>query len=132
MKKVIGIISGTFSPLLFAAPAFAGTPINPCPKDGSGLEKLCFPDPNALGNLVGTGFTLVIVIAVLLALGYLIWGGIKWVMSGGDKTALEEARNHIVAAVIGLVIIFMVYLVLNIILRFFIGKGISELQLPTL
>lgn len=130
MKKVIGIISGSISPLFFALPALADTAIDPCPKPP--FEKLCFPDANALGNLVGTGFTLVIVIAVLLALAYLIWGGIKWVMSGGDKTALEEARNHIVAAVIGLVIIFMVYLVLNIILRFFIGKGISELSLPTL
>ncbi|MBI2036091.1 hypothetical protein HYT17_00425 [Candidatus Microgenomates bacterium] len=129
MKKVIGIISGTIFPLFIPAAAFAQK-INPCPTGD--FAKLCFPDASALGNLVGTGFTLIIVIAVLLALGYLIWGGIKWVMSGGDKTALEEARNHIVAAIIGLVIIFIVYLVLNILLRFFIGKGIGELELPSI
>lgn len=41
-------------------------------------------------------------IAVLL---YLLIGGLQWITAGGDKNALENARNHITSAFIGIVII---------------------------
>lgn len=128
MKKVIGIISGSISPLFISTSAFA---VNVCPEGQ--FNALCFTDTNALGRIVGTGFTLAIIIAILVALGYLIWGGLKWIMSGGDKTALEEARNHIVAAVIGLAIIFIVFLVINVLVRFFIPNfNLGGFELPHL
>lgn len=44
-------------------------------------------------------------IAAFLAVAYLMYGGIKWITSRGDKTQVEAARKHIVAAVIGLVVV---------------------------
>lgn len=60
----------------------------------------------------------VMVIAALLVFFYLIWGGIEWITSGGDKGQTEKARNKITAAVIGLIILAAAYAVLQLALGF--------------
>jgi succinate dehydrogenase/fumarate reductase cytochrome b subunit len=56
-------------------------------------------------------------IAAFLAVAYLMFGGIKWITSRGDKIAVEAARKHIVAAVIGLVIVAGSFFALNVVFR---------------
>jgi hypothetical protein len=69
-----------------------------------------------------------------VALLYLIYGGFRWLVSSGDKAQVASAREHLVAAIIGLVIIFLSYFILNLILGFFLGNGasLSNLTIPTL
>ena len=55
------------------------------------------------------------IIAAFLAVAYLMFGGIKWITSRGDKIAVESARKHIVAAVIGLVIVAGSFFALNVV-----------------
>lgn len=57
------------------------------------------------------------IIAAFLAVAYLMYGGIKWITSRGDKMAVEAARKHIVAAVIGLVIVAGSFFALNVVFR---------------
>lgn len=56
-------------------------------------------------------------IAAFLAVAYLMYGGIKWITSRGDKIAVEAARKHIVAAVIGLVIVAGAFFAMNVVFR---------------
>lgn len=56
-------------------------------------------------------------IAAFLAVAYLMFGGIKWITSRGDKMAVESARKHIVAAVLGLVIVAGSFFALNVVFR---------------
>ena len=56
---------------------------------------------------------LIFVIAALVFFFMFILGGIQWMTSGGDKAATESARGKITAALIGLVIVFLVYAILN-------------------
>ena len=56
-------------------------------------------------------------VAAFLAVAYLMFGGIKWITSRGDKMAVEAARKHIVAAVIGLVIVAGSFFALNVVFR---------------
>lgn len=56
-------------------------------------------------------------IAAFLAVAYLMYGGIKWITSRGDKMAVEAARKHIVAAVLGLVIVAGSFFALNVVFR---------------
>lgn len=56
-------------------------------------------------------------IAAFLAVAYLMFGGIKWITSRGDKVAVESARKHIVAAVLGLVIVAGSFFALNVVFR---------------
>ena len=60
----------------------------------------------------------------------LVIGGIKWIASGGDKGATEGARNQITAALVGLVIVFAAWAIVQLIQVFF-GVNIFQLSLPT-
>lgn len=73
---------------------------------------------NVLSNILNIAF----VIVVILALAFLIYGGIRWITSGGDKAGVEAARGVIVAALVGLVIAFLAYFIIQIIFSLF---GIS-------
>lgn len=71
-------------------------------------------------------------IAILLALIYLIWGGINWIMSGGDKEKVGAARSKIIAAIIGLILVILSYVILNFVLVIFTGEGVNNLTIPSL
>lgn len=68
-------------------------------------------------------------IAVTLTIFFLIWGGILWITSGGDKTKLQAARNRIIYAIIGLVIVFLSFLIVNII-GFLFGVNLLSITPP--
>lgn len=66
------------------------------------------PD-SALANipaLIGFAIQILFIVAGLVAFVYLLLGGIKWITSGGDKGQVEAARNQIVQALIGLIVVF--------------------------
>ena len=66
--------------------------------------------------------------------GYLIWGAIDWITSGGDKAKYESARNKITYALIGLAIMAFVWLIWRMVIYFLgigiVSKGQVELNLP--
>jgi hypothetical protein len=78
-----------------------------------------------LGSFVSRGFSAVILVAGLATFMYLVYGGLQWIMSGGDKGKLEEARAKITNGVIGLAIVassWAIYLLLD----YFFGIGITK------
>lgn len=77
------------------------------------------PDGNVFNHLVPNLLTLVFVGATVIALLLVIVGGIKWISSGGEKEKLEGARKTIIYALIGLVIIFSSYFIINTVDNFF-------------
>lgn len=60
---------------------------------------------NNLGSYLNFVLGFVIVVSLLLAFLNFIQAGIQWITSGGDKGKTEEARNKIVHAVIGILIV---------------------------
>jgi uncharacterized membrane protein len=82
-----------------------------------------------LGNFISALIRASIIIAALLTFAYLIWGGIQWLTSGGDKSAYEAARGRITAALIGLAIVAAAYAIMLIIGTFFnvdiLGSGLN-------
>ncbi len=129
MKKVLGIIIAAGSYLTFAASAFAGgTNVNPCPQTGQ-FSKLCNLNANNIGAVIGAAVEFILILAVIVALFFLIWGGVRWITSGGDKAKVESARGTIIAAIIGLVIAFLAFFILSLALSFF-GISLTNLQLP--
>ena len=119
MKKLFALTSGTAAYFTLAFPAFAAD-VSTC-AIGEGFSGLC---NLSFSNVVPALITTIFIIAIIVALFYLIWGGFKWLTSGGDKAAVQAAREHIIAAVVGLIIMFSVYVILFLILGFFsIGTG---------
>lgn len=109
--------------------------ININPKQGLPVIGIS-PGPEGTGaqqaqNLVSFIINAFALIGIIAALIYLIYGGIKWIISGGDKTAIDTARQHIIGAIIGLVIIVLAYVIINFVLFFLTGEGLrSNLPLP--
>jgi len=75
--------------------------------------------PNELQKVISFGVTSLLIVATLLSLAFLIMGGIQWTMSGGDKTAVDAARKKLTYAIIGLVVTFSAFLIINIVGSFF-------------
>lgn len=107
-----------------------GSPIKLCPETGNIFSNLC--NLNFSGGLIGDLITFAFILAVIVALAFLIFGGIRWIAAGGDKTQIEGAREAITGAIIGLVIVFLAYFILNIIMVFFTGHGLTDLETPTI
>ncbi len=128
MKKLVATASVAAAFLSVAPLAFAETTIETCPSDSTFaiLCKLNF------ANVVPFLVSLIFVVAVIVALFYLIYGGIRWITSGGDKGAVEAARQHIIAAVIGLVIVFLSYFIVSLIMQFFLGTNLGSLTIPSI
>lgn len=79
-----------------------------------------FSETGGIANaIVIYGLDILLAAAVLIALIYLIFGGIQWISSGGDKTKLQSARNKMVYAIIGLVVAFLAYFIVGLVSAFF-------------
>jgi len=93
------------------------------------------PDFQQLGDLTIGGIIaglirLILVVAAIVFFFILVIGGIRWIASGGDKAQTETARNQITAALVGLVIVFAAWAIVQLINVFF-GIDIFSLSLPT-
>lgn len=122
MKRFLAPTVAFLSYLGLASSAFAQGLIG-CP--AAPFDVLCF-DETSVPGIIGAAITFIFVIAVIIALFYLLLGAVKWIFSGGDKAAVEGARGTITAAIVGLVIVFLVFLVFTILLRFF-GLSIANI-----
>lgn len=78
-----------------------------------------------LGSFVSKSISAIILVAGLATFMYLVYGGVTWISSGGDKGKIEEARAKITNGIIGLAIVasaWAVYLLLD----YFFGIGIAK------
>jgi hypothetical protein len=131
MKKLSQALLA-FLPFAFLVqPAFAQIQVNTCP-EGSDFGNLCGIGAASLPNVIYTVIVILLIAAVLISVIYLIYGGIRWILSGGDKSKLDSARSHIVAAVVGLVVAFAAFFIINVVAQIFLGHSITTLKLPSL
>lgn len=73
-----------------------------CPSD-------LFGDNGAFKQVTNTILYIVGIVAVIM----LIIGGIKYVVSGGDSKKVTDAKNTVLYAIIGLVIAFLAFAIVN-------------------
>ena len=71
-----------------------------------------------VASLINAVLSLVMIIAALLVLVYLMWGAFDWLTSGGDKAKIDSARQKLIAAVVGLIIVASSYAILLLAIRF--------------
>lgn len=69
--------------------------------------------------IIHLAINLLLLAAMLLSMGYIIFGGLKWVTSSGDKQKLQNARMTIMYAIIGLIISFLSFLIIQTVGKFF-------------
>ena len=107
------------------------------PQDGS--LKIINP---AISSKVGTGsgidiLQLFLTNFISLALGaagiisffMLLWGGISYIMAGGEKEATQNASKRITAALIGLALVFSIFAIIYVVETIF-GISITQFKIP--
>ena len=87
--------------------------------------------PAALGKVISSLIGAFLILAFLLALLYLLTGGVAWITSEGDKQNLEKARQKITQAIVGLVIVASAFAIFKLVGQFF-GLDIGNLVFPTI
>lgn len=94
MKKIFYIVCGFVLNLLITATVYAAIPVQGQPitlgEVGMRIEQIV---------------RFLIEIAGVVAAGYIIWAGIKWVSAGNDPKKVEDAKASLKAGVIGLLVI---------------------------
>jgi Na+/proline symporter len=108
-------------------PVLALENVNLGPGDSfTGLSEVTITD------MISGGITLILIVAAVIFFFMLIFGGIKWIMSGGDKANTESARNTVTSALIGLVIVFSAWAIAQLIGHLFNVEilGDSGITLP--
>src|SRR3989344_5223986 len=105
---------------------------NPCTSLGT-FSTLCSLTSDDFGLVISTLINVLLIFTIIIAVFFFMYGGIKWVLSRGDKEKVEDARNHIIASLVGLILVFLAFFIINIVVGFFFpGKSLKDLDLPTL
>ncbi len=96
----------------------------PTPKAIQHILKLDTKDKFGIPLLI-FGLQVLITVTIALALVFLIWGGISWIMSEGDKAKLQAARNTVIFSIIGLIISLLSFVIVNIVGYFLLGPNVN-------
>lgn len=74
-----------------------------------------------VSNIVGVALAIASIATFVL----LVWGGLEWIMAGGDKNKLESARSRITNALVGLAIVAIAWAVF-IFVDYFLGLDLAS------
>ena len=111
IKKLLSKVGVAAGYLVLTSPVFAA------------IEDISIGKPKEvqiveLSPLIQGIIRIAFIVAIILTFLFLLWGGLQWIMSGGDKAKYEEARNRITAALIGLVIVALAWLLIKLATHF--------------
>lgn len=73
----------------------------------------------AVEKIFKNGFAIMIILCIVLAVIFIVLGGMQWITSGGDKTKLQAARAKLTWAVVGLIVAFSAFFIIGLIGYFF-------------
>jgi hypothetical protein len=98
---------------------------------GGGTAPSVGAGGETLGRIIGGVLGMIFIIAFILSFVYLMVGGVRWITSGSDKASLESARNTIVQALVGMVIVGAGWAVASLVGQF-LGLDIKSLPIPVI
>ena len=111
-------IKNKISLIAIIPPVYAALEVKPQGEDFNTLTDVTAP------NIISGAISLVLTISLIVFFFILVLGGIKWITSSGDEKKITTARAQITNALIGVILIFSVWGIINLIEAIF---GISIL-----
>lgn len=84
-----------------------------------------------LGQLIGWLVGIIFIITSIVFFFILVFGGIKWITSGGDEKKVAAARASITSALVGLAIVFAAWAIMTL-LGTLLGFDIFNLTFKSL
>lgn len=130
MKKITKIITQTFTGIgafacLFSSRLLASATsvqegANAARADGMPTELI--GDNGVFSRITNTVLLIVGLISVIM----LVYGGLRYILSGGDSKKVTDAKNTILYAIIGLIISMLAYAIVHFVLNSVIGVGTTN------
>ncbi|MCL5434774.1 MAG: hypothetical protein M1405_00055 [Patescibacteria group bacterium] len=74
-------------------------------------------------GIIQVALTILFVLADVAALAFVIFAGIQWTMSGGDKQKIQSARNRLIYSIVGLIVISASFFIIQIVSTLIFGGG---------
>lgn len=68
---------------------------------------------NGADAIIPRAINLMLFIVGVLAIFMIIYGGIRYVLSGGDNSKVKDAKNTILYAIVGLIVAILGYAIVN-------------------
>lgn len=126
MKKLL-FLSSALAYLTAAGKALARESIQVSPP-AIGGKPVGFTD---LSDFINKAITLIFIVGVIAVLVMLVWGGVEWIISGGDKEAVGKARGRIINALIGLAVLAVAFAIAQVAGQFLGIDLLGNLPIPS-
>lgn len=112
---------GVVAPVLQPAAVYAQCPADGATAPSGGVTGgvNCAQGTDQPGNLFGSGGIFTTIVNILLfiigaiAVIMLVYGGIRYVLSGGDASAVTAAKNTILYAIVGIIVAVLAYAIVQ-------------------
>jgi len=88
---------------------------------GTGVPTTLFTDSGIITKIINT----MLFIAGALAVIMIIFGGLRYVTSGGNSSNVTAAKNTVLYAIVGLIVAFLAFAAINFVLGTVVGGGIG-------
>jgi cytochrome bd-type quinol oxidase subunit 2 len=117
------LFGGLLMPLAQAQALDCGNPTTSadqikCGACGASGQKTCPATPtNTIGNTLRTVVNVITVFAGAIAVIMIIVGGLRYITSGGNSEGTKSARNTILYAVVGLIIVALAQIIVHFVLN---------------
>lgn len=82
-------------------------------------------------QLLSVLVSIILIGGTIIFLFMFLFGGIRWITSGGDKANAEAARGILTNAIVGLIIMFATWAIIALVENVF-GIGILSFNIPTI
>lgn len=81
-----------------------------------------------LSTFFNTAIQLIYIVAGILFVFMVIVSALQWILSGGDKEAVSNARNRLTFAIIGIVVLALAFVIIRVLgqitgFEFFAGQN---------
>lgn len=86
--------------------------------------------PTQFAITMGTLWQTIIIVGGLAFLLFFLWGGLNWILAGGDKGKLDESRAKITQGLIGLAVLAASYVIVKFI-ESALGLDLLNILWPT-
>lgn len=117
----IGLLSFMFAafalqPVAVSAQAAASQQACEALPDAEWRDGECITSGTDLNGIITVFVNIFSVIVAIVAVIMIIWGGFKYITSGGDSGNITTAKNTIIYAIIGLVIVALAQVLVQFVL----------------
>lgn len=118
--KIVRILAG-LSLLMGVVNIFFARNAIAAPSDQAqiGVNSIGGTNSPTLESVLVTGINVFLFIIGALAVIMLIYGGYKYIISAGDASRLKSAKDTIMYAVIGLIVVVLAYSIANFVVNIF-------------